>query len=280
MSLVLALTAAVAYGSADYVGGIAARRAPAVSVALAAQMVGLVLVLAALPFVGAEVSGRAVAAGAAAGIFGGLGLRTLLLALARGPMSVVAPTTALSAAVVPIGFGLALGDRPTGLTLAGIAVSLGAVVLITRERPVPGAAHASARGVLGLALGGGAIFGTFFVFLHQAGPDAGLVPLVAARCTSIPVLALLAHRAGQDLRPRTLFAAPGVAVSGALDMAANIAYLFALRHGMLAVVSAVTCLYPASTVALAQTHLRERLEAPQLAGMGVAALAALMIALS
>jgi drug/metabolite transporter (DMT)-like permease len=258
----------------------ASRRVAPVVVALSAQAAGFVLLLAAVPLLGpAAPSTHDLVLGAAAGMFSGTGLVLLMRALARGPMSVVAPTTALCASLVPILAGLASGERPGDLALAGIAVSIVAVVLITRERE-HGAPVGSARSVLPLAVIGGTTFGVFFALLDRTSDGAGLWPLVAARSTSIPLLFVLALVARRSAGPAPRRPAPMVALSGVLDMAANIAYLLALRHGMLAVVAAVTGLYPAATVVLAQRHLDERLRRPQLAGLGVGAAAAMMIALS
>ncbi|MEZ5139396.1 MAG: EamA family transporter [Acidimicrobiales bacterium] len=280
VAIVFALSAAVAYGSADFVGGLASRRTPPVAAAFGAQVGGLLLLLVALPAVGGSVEPRHLLVGAAAGVFGGVGLVLLYRALARGPMSLVAPTTALSASMVPIVAGVLLGERPGPVTFVGIAVSLVAVVLITREPSVPGAVAGADRRVLGLALAAGAIFGSFFVVLHQAGDGAGLWPLLGARLVSVPLLLVLARRQAAALAwtdPSTL---PRVLLSGTLDMAANIAYLLALRHGMLAVVAAITGLYPASTVLLAQARLEERLHRTQLTGLATAAFAAVLIAVA
>jgi uncharacterized membrane protein len=278
MAIALALSAALAYGSADFVGGLAARRTSPILTAFGAQLTGLLVLLVAMPLLGpASPRWSDLAYGSVAGLFGGTGIVLLYRALAAGPMSVVAPTTALAASVVPILAGIVLGERPGGLAVVGIAVSLVAVVLITRERASDAYVPAG-QAVLGLALGGGAIFGLFFVFLHQTGDAAGLWPLLAARLTSVPLLALLITRhAGLSSFHVPRLTRP-VMVSGALDMGANICYLVALRHGMLSVVAALTGLYPASTILLAQSHLRERLHVPQLVGLGVAACAAILIA--
>jgi len=192
-------------------------------------------------------------------------------------MSVVAPTSALSAASVPVLAGLLLGDRPEPLALTGIAISFVAVLLITWERTEPGVARRVSRRVVLAALAGGTLFGLFFVALHQADPNAGLWPLLAARAASLPVLAALLRRSGSALSSeRGLMGT--IVVSGALDMLANIFFLLATRHGMLAVVSALTGLYPATTVMLAQTRLGERMRGVQGAGLAVAALAAVMVA--
>ena len=281
MAVVLALGAAVIYGSADFMGGLVSRRAAALSVALGAQLTGLVVLAGVLPFLGPmQATGRDLALGAVAGVFGGLGLVLLFRVLARGPMSVVAPTTALSAAVVPILAGVLQGERPGPLAIVGIGVSFVAVLLITRESPAQRAAggQVSLR-VLGASLAAGAIFGLFFVALHQTSDGAGLWPLLTAKLVSVPVLGLLVVRRRLPLG----WGAPGVArtvfLSGALDMAANVLYLLALRHGMLAVVAATAGLYPASTVLLARSQLDERLHHVQVIGLGIAACAAVLIAI-
>lgn len=278
MAIVLALGAAAFYGSADFMGGLATRRSAAPTVALGAQVSGVLVLLGGLLFLGpATLAGADLAFGALAGLFGGIGLMLIYRALAAGPMSIVAPTSALSAASVPVVAGLLLGDRPGPMALTGIAVSFVAVLLITWERTEPGVARRVSRNVVLAALAGGTLFGLFFVALHQADEAAGLWPLLAARAASIPVLVALWRRGGSAPWPSRGLVGT-VVVSGALDMLANILFLLATRHGMLAVVSAVVGLYPATTVMLAQTRLGERMRGVQGAGMAVAVLAAVMVA--
>jgi len=278
MAIVLALGAAAFYGSSDFMGALAARRSAVLAVAFLAQVAGLVLLAVLLPFLApVDVGPAAIAAGAAAGIFGGLGVVAVYQVLSRGPMSVAAPTTALAASAVPVLAGLVQGERPGPSALVGIAVAFVAVTLITRERHEHAVATGwSLRPVLP-ALGAGAVLGLFFVFLHASGDDAGLWPLLVARMTSVPVLAalLLARRVSVP-HDRSLVAP--VLVSGALDMGANVLFLLASQRGMLAVVAALTGLYPAATIVLAQTRLGERLQPVQFAGLAVAGVAAVMVA--
>src|SRR4051812_33032522 len=168
MAIVLALGAAMVYGSADFMGGLVSRRVAPLVVAFGAQLSGLLVLVAVLPFLGhAVVTPADVAWGGVAGLFGGVGLVVLYRVLARGPMSVVAPVTALSASIVPILAGIAQGDRPGRTAVIGMVVSLAAVILITREPRDAGApGRASLRILLG-SLAAGAIFGLFFVALHQ-----------------------------------------------------------------------------------------------------------------
>jgi drug/metabolite transporter (DMT)-like permease len=62
------------------------------------------------------------------------------------------------------------------------------------------------------------------------------------------------------------------------DAVANIAVLFGLRVGEIAVVSVLTALYPAGTIALASILLRERIQKVQWAGLVMALIASGMLA--
>jgi drug/metabolite transporter (DMT)-like permease len=283
MSVVLALGAAVVFGSADFLGGLASRRRAALAVAFGTQLAGFVALVIALPLLPpATVAPRDLLLGALGGLFGSSGVVLLFRCLAKGPMSVVAPVAALTASVVPILAGVLQGERPGAAAVVGIAVALVAVILITREGDDVSVAGERARAgveVVATALAAGALFGLFFVCLHGTGDDAGLYPLLGARLASLPFLAALITARGDGLREAfTGRGLPVIVVSGVLDMAANILYLVALRHGLLAVVSALTGLYPAATVVLAQTVLDERMRRTQVAGLAVAAVAATLVA--
>ena len=216
--------------------------------------------------------------GAAAGVAGGAGVTLFYRALATGVMSVVAPVTAVTGAVVPVVAGLALGERPGALALVGIVLAVVAVALLAREAPGreerPTADRTQA---LLLALGAGAGFGGFFVLLDRTGDDAGLWPLIASRSTTLVLAIGVALVLRHSLVPRN--GALGLSVgTGVLDMAANVCFLVANREGLLALVAVITSLYPASTIALAQVFLGERLARHQLVGLGLAGFAVVLIA--
>src|SRR4051794_40795652 len=166
MAVVLALVGAVTYGVADFWGGLATKRTAAAAVIATGQLAGLVVLVPALALLPARLDAAALLWGAAAGIAGGGGLLLFYRSLADGTMSVVAPLTAVSAAVVPVLVGLALGERPSLVALAGVLVAPLAGVLgsaeggrpPTRRPPAAGRAVGRApppRGALGPFLGGG-----------------------------------------------------------------------------------------------------------------------------
>ena len=70
------------------------------------------------------------------------------------------------------------------------------------------------------------------------------------------------------------------ATAGVLDSVANLLFLLASRSGDLAVVAVITALYPAGTVLLARTVLAERIHRGQLVGLGTAAIAVSLLALT
>jgi drug/metabolite transporter (DMT)-like permease len=277
MAVILALCSAATYGVGDFCGGMAARRVASTTVLLWSHLLGLALLLAAAPFVGGEVTARAWIAGGLGGLAGAAGVGLLYQGLSVGPMSVVAPITALLSGLVPVVVGVVQGDRPSLTVLVGMAAALVAIVLVSAEgggrlRP------SDWRGV-GFALGAGLGFGVFFVALSYAGDDSGIWPLVAARTASVTVvgsLALLGYVARAAPRRQALSL---TAVAGTLDAAANVFYLLAIREGLLSVVSVLTALYPVGTILLARIVLKERFAPLQRAGMLIAAPAAILMAI-
>jgi drug/metabolite transporter (DMT)-like permease len=177
---------------------------------------------------------------------------------------------------VPVVVGLASGERPSAAALGGIALALGAVVLISREAPHLGLRPRRWQ-ALALAVGAGLAFGLFFVALDRAGDGSGIWPLVGARVASVALFAGLgAAKVTSAALPRGAVAA--AVGCGLLDAGANVFYLLALQHGLLSVVSVLTALYPAGTVLLARYVLGEHLSPVQRAGLGIAGAAAVLIA--
>src|SRR5947207_9459045 len=142
----LALGSAVLYGSADFFGGLTARRANTIATVLWSQFAGLVLLLLALPFLpAATVCSRDWIWGFSAGFSGGIGVALLYRALAVGAMAVVAPTTAVIAAMIPVVFAFIIGERLPPLTLAGVALALVAIALVSRPASDSGMASEKTR---------------------------------------------------------------------------------------------------------------------------------------
>ncbi|MFC0031897.1 EamA family transporter [Micromonospora chaiyaphumensis] len=266
--IVLAAVSAVAFGTADFSGGKASRHADPVAVTVVSQLLSVPLLLALVLIVPGTPRPLDLAWGLLAGVAGAAGVMLLYKALADGMMAVVAPVTAITAAVVPIVAGLVTAHSPGALALTGAGLAVVAIALVSLgEGGVTG--RVSGR-LIGMALGAGLLFGIFFALLGQADEGAGMWPVAAVRASSIAFGLALAVRTGVRLRlgPRVLRWA---AAAGLLDSAANALFLAAAGRGHLSVVAAIAALYPASTVLLALAVDRERLRPVQLAGLGFAA---------
>ncbi|MEQ1787661.1 MAG: DMT family transporter [Acidimicrobiales bacterium] len=276
MAVVLALCSAATYGIGDFCGGMAARRVPATTVLLWSHLLGFVLFVLAAPFVAGSATGGDLLIGAVGGLCGAIGVGLLYKGLAIGPMSVVAPITALLSATVPVTAGLLQGERPSTGVAVGMVAALVAIVLVSAEgggslRP------SDLRGVT-FALGAGLGFGLFFVTLSHVGEDSGIWPLVAARGASASAVGALALLGRVSRTPPVAGARLFTAAAGTLDAFANVCYLLATREGLLTVVSVLTALYPVGTVILARLILKERFARVQRVGMALALPAAILMA--
>ena len=221
-----------------------------------AAAVGVWVVVAREPFLGA--GGTLAAMGA--GVCGGIGLAALYRGMAIGAMGVVAPISSVAAAI-PFVWGIATGERPSLVQFAGVGVALVGLVLVSRG---PGATRIVAAGV-GLALVAALGFGIYFVLLDAAAEESVPWTVLVARLTSMTLALAAAFAAGVSLRTGRALVAPVLAV-GICDVSANVLFALATTRGLLSVVSVLTSLYPAVTVALAALLLHERLSRGQRAG--------------
>jgi drug/metabolite transporter (DMT)-like permease len=202
----------------------------------------------------------------AAGVAGAAGIGALYTAIATTPVAVASPLAAVVGAMIPVLLGVASGERPSTTAWAGIALAFPAILLLTAGRVREESRSAVRRAVvLGTAAGLG--FGLFFFAISRTSGESGLWPLVAARCATVGLVVAFAGITRRSLRPTAL---PFVALSGALDMAANIAFLLASRIGMLTIAAVVTSLYPGPTVLLALLVFRERIGLLRVAGLALA----------
>ncbi len=279
MGILLALAGALLYGGSDFGGGLASRRLGSLRVSVVGSAAATVLTWATLILVGGPgPSLRAVAWGLASGLAGGAGTLVLYRGLARGQMSMVGPLSAVGAAVVPVAAGVALGERPSLLSVAGVLVALPAIVLVAASGSVRGKLGAAPKGLLeGLAAG--LAFGILFIGLAQAGRNAGLWPVASEQTGALLITLAIAVKTHEPLRIPLRAAGLPVLV-GASGMAATLAYFYATHFSMLAIAAVLVSLYPGVTVLLARTLLHERFTPAQRAGLGLCALAIAAIALN
>ena len=287
MVTILALAAAVLYGTADFLGGVASRRASVFTVlALTVPAGAVVMVLAALlgGLLGHGGTGAPASAGdwsavgwaAASGVCGAGGLIAFYAGFASAPISVVAPVAALVSAVLPVGVAIAGGERPATTVIAGGLICLVAVVLVSAQP----ADHARTRGRL-LALGYGAAagvgFGLFFIFLKNAGQSGVLWPVAISRSAGTVVAFGIALATRTRLRPGRDGITRIALLSGVIDAAANVCYVLATRAGLFGLAVVITSLYPGMTVLLARVLLGERMRWVQRTGLLLAAAGVVLV---
>ena len=188
-------------------------------------------------------------------------------------MGVVAPVSGVGAVLVPVAVGVLTGERPSALVWVGILLALPGIWLVAREPTGPGPLGAGLTDGVLAGLG----FGSLFAALAQIPEDAGLVPLALNQVVAGMTIVVVAVVLRSPWLPRDPRALGGVA-SGALAALATGAFLVATHSGYLTVTAVITSLYPAVTVMLAGSVLREHGHRPQALGRGVCAVAVSLVA--
>jgi uncharacterized membrane protein len=305
---ILALAAAMLYGTADFLGGVASRRTRVFAVlALTVPAGALVVVLVALLGEATGLGGllghgglgtsasawawSAVAWAAASGVCGTVGLVAFYAGFAAAPISVVAPVAALVSAVLPVTVAIVGGERPAAGVIAGGLTCLVAIVLVSaqparREKRQDGEGKKGGRLVasgrllaLGYGVAAGVGFGLFFLFLKNAGQSGVLWPVAISRSAGTVVALGIVLVTRTRPWPRGGGAVVGIAlVSGAIDAAANVCYVLATRVGLFGLAVVITSLYPGITVLLARLVLGERMRWLQRAGLLLAAIGVVLVA--
>ena len=271
----LGLGSGLAWGAADFFGGMQSRRLPALTVAFWSQAAGALGLVIALALGGTRPPVAGIAWGLAAGAGSGIALVLFYRSLAEGTMSAVAPISACGA-VVPVAAAVLTGDHPGALAGLGVLTAIAGVVLVSRTRPGterPAGNPGRSRRVLLMALGSALGFGLFYVFVDAGTTGSHGEPLwviAGARASSLVMLSTIALIGrGSALRWPGRRVGP-VALVGIADTGANLLFAYAATSGNLAVVGVLGSLYPVATVVLARWLLGERLSGGQNAGVVLA----------
>lgn len=285
MAALSALLAALLWGTADYLGGTAARRLPVASVLGVQQLIALVGLVPLAAVIGAFDEPRAyVLPGIFAGLAGMVALAAFYRALATGTMGVVAPIAALGV-VVPIALSLQDGERPGPAQLVGMAVAVVGVVLASGPE-LSGRGRGGAMPLLlaGLAALG---FGAVLVLVAEASGGEGgslgaiVMTLLTMRLASVCVLTVLlvafAPTRGVEIGVRR-GDLPVLVAIGVFDVGANGAYALASQSDLVSVSAVLASLYPVATVLLARRFQAELLGGVQLVGVALALAGVVLLA--
>lgn len=261
------------WGCGDFGGGLLTRRTPLFGVVLISQFVGMALALA-LALVRGETAPLPADLfwSVLGGVAGGIGITALYHGLAVGRMGVVAPITAVIAALIPVAAGILLEGLPTLLVLVGIALAIVAVILVSRVAGEQGGPSG-----LRFALIGGVGLGLFGVLIAGISDGHAFGPLALIRGTEALLITAMILLTRSAWRPERRLV-PAIAAVGVLDMAGIGAFLLAIQMGSLAVAAVLSSLYPVTTVILAAAFLRERVTMTHAIGIALAMVAVACIA--
>ncbi len=275
LAIALSLSASIAWGVSDFLGGQASRRTSVLWVVAVSYPTGLVLIAIVALIAGGSLSAGEVAIAMGAGVCGAAAISLFYSAMAIGPVSIISPLVSLGV-VVPVAVGLIRGESPGGVQIVGLVAALCGIALAVREAEVPHAASTSPR-ALALAALAGLGFGLFFVGIDSAASED---PLWAATWTrlggSLAIAVALVARPPADPFPTPSL--PTLLSIGGLDATANTLIAVASGIGLLSLVAVGGSLFPIVTVILARVILAERLARIQQIGVALALTGVLLIA--
>jgi drug/metabolite transporter (DMT)-like permease len=274
LGVLLALSSSLMWGFADYLGGLQTRSRQVLSVVLVSQAAGLVVIAAVVAGRGVGWPGaEAMLPAVVAGVMSAVCVVTFYLALSYGPVSIVAPVLA-SSACIPVVYGLARGERPSSLQLAGLVATVAGVMLVSWT---DGDGHARGRRGIGFGVLAALLLGTLLVFFSRASAvDPYWAPFVLRAVSMATIGAFVLVRGivpRVDRRGLAIIASVGV-----LDVLANLAYSVSTTLQLLSITAVLSSLFPVVTVALARIHLGERVTRVQQAGSVMTMLGVLLVA--
>jgi drug/metabolite transporter (DMT)-like permease len=267
LAIALALGAAAAWGTADFVAGAASRGYPAVGVLFFANLVSLVAAVGVL-----LVSGEpappvdTVALAGLTGLATTTGLLALYRALAVGTMGIVAPISGCGV-IVPVLAGISAGDRISPVAAVGMSLAVAGVTFAVLGTGDERSRARTSYVAVALALLSAAAFGIDRVLTDAVAGTSVLWLLVISHLLAAGVLAVLFAR-HRD-RSVTRRAQVEIVGAGILQVLATGLFAFATRGGNLSIVAVCGAMYPVFTALLARVVFHERLRPVQ--GFGVLA---------
>ena len=278
MGILLGLVTALTWGGADFLARFATHRIGTLRTMFYMQATGFVLLTICLPWLGglghlADGSGwQPLAWGFLAGCINAVSCLALYRSFEIGKMAVVAPLSA-SYPVLTILLSVLTGERLTAVRGAGIAFTLlGVLVVAGGEKPADeNAAEPARRSGKGIgwaicaALGFGLLFWLFGIRMVPRVGATQTVWMIRLTCTVLTGgVILLAkqpiHLPRGEVRPLALS-------TGILDTSAFVVCAYGMRMEQVAVISVLSSLYGAVTVALAAIFLKEHVSRRQWAGI-------------
>ena len=275
LTIIYGLASALAWGGADFCGGLASRRGKAYQAVLFGEGIGLVILLV-IAFASGEkpLPLTSWLLCTIAGSMGVIGLLLFFQSMVKGQMSVAAPVSALTAALLPVIVGSIMDGFPGFLTFAGFGLALAAIWFISQPDGGPKTVRLRLAD-LSLPLIAGLGFGVYLILFERGSQNNLFWPMVASRLAGTVTMIIYTLSTRQPLLPpRGSWLL--ITLNGILDITGNGLYILAGQAGRMDMAAVLVSLYPGSTVLLAGLFLHERLNRSQLVGI-LAALAAIVL---
>ena len=267
----LALSASVIWGVADFQAALRARFVGPLVVAAFAQIAGTMVLLVPMLFFRDAFPGWQIwIPGIVAGIMGSFGHVLFYAALSRGPIGVIAPILAMSSAGPVLFAVFKNGERPAALQVIGLALAITGVVLVSRHASEGDSKHGK-YGAVPLALLAILVGTIMYIALDAASDQSGLWGVTAQRSVSLPILlvALFVVQArGASKPPKGSFRA--IAPIGIMDTMGLLLFAYASSVGDFSLAIVLASLYPVVTILLARIRLGEHLSWTQRIGAVIA----------
>lgn len=275
MAITFGVLSALLLGASDFLAARAARHAPSLSVTRTVVTTSLAFSPVLLLFVDSHPTQRDLLLGAGSGLAMITGLMLLYHGYKVARMGIVAPTSSVLLAAVPVLVDLIRGERPS--TLGAIGIVIGLVALVLTSYTPGGRGSATLGAVLGLA--SGVAFGIAFTLMGEASEEAGLAPVLAQRLAGF-VLLTIVYLIGRDPFLVAHRPARRTAALGGLVAMFAIAFLqLGFRSGSSGPVSVAASQFATVAVILSVLFNKERMRWWQGLGVGATAVGVALIAL-
>jgi drug/metabolite transporter (DMT)-like permease len=276
VAALLALISSLTWGVADFLGGLAARRAGAAQVLAVSYPAGAVVItFVAIFVVPGQLSTDLIGISVLTGVVGAIAIALLYAAFVRGQMGVVSPITAVMSGAVPVIVGIFRGEQPSSFAFVGMGLAVFAVILVSRE-----SAHHHGRtpiSAIGLAVVAGFAIGIYLTVIGLAPIDSGVWVASMGRWVSTLIMITFVIVVSRSF-DRTTFPWKLAIITGMLDSMANGFFQLASQRGLLSIVAVLGSLYPVATVVLARVVIKERMNRVQSIGVLLALSAAGLLA--
>ncbi|HIE25125.1 MAG TPA: DMT family transporter [Anaerolineales bacterium] len=269
------LISALSWGTGDFIGGVASRKVGAYRTVIFVQIIGLIFILLALPFFNEPFpDSHVIKWSTVAGILGTTGFLAFYEAMRRGPLSIIAPLSALVGAIIPVTVGFFTEGLPSTRVFISFGLAFIAIFLVSYEKSDE-EENAEKKTYLPLVVFAGIGFGFYFVLIHEASQSLILSPMIIARTagTAAVIVFFMFKKENPGINIKKF---PILMLSAIFDLGGNVFYILAGQMGRLDMSAVLSSLYPGMTIFWAWLILKERLQFSQWFGI-ILALTAIVL---